>query len=555
MRARNDKRTHVAWTAFLSVLAQLAGAQDRGALRLRTDPDSALVVLDDTRDAEAQRTPYANESMIPGPHAILLRPGDPAFRSAKYVVDISAGRTTTLDHVFEYRTKATGMELLSVAPWKLEIGSGVRFQSYLGRQGEANATSASAGSSSAYPSDSVPTSLDFPFQMRLGVPGGFEAHAAIPLAEKSAPGNSASLSLGDVQLGAKWTCSFLDAAVDATYSVGSVKQRNLGSRSDAATITLIANRRYSMLHLSANLGYCLRFHSMDTSVGVPGDVLHARVRVGALLADQILPLVQISGDYGFPGTKDGATVAKTSVLLTVSPGFVWYAGRSLSLEFGVPLGLVASNEETRWGMQGSFAWGFSLGATRFADAKSSAAAPEPSSAPPANISSHVLFSSTEVTVAQYKEFCEKTGRELPADPEFSSLPGYFSDPKYGAYPVVNVSIADARAYAAWAGKRLPTVGEWRREMEGLDPSNAEVACGLDAPEPVSAREPVAGLRDMLGNVAEWVENDRSTGSVAYMAGGFFSLPRERCLDKGRWIDVASPTGARYIGFRVATDVK
>jgi len=109
MRARNDKRTHAALTAILSILVQFACAQDRGALRLRTDPDSALVILDDTRDAEAQRTPYANESMIPGPHAILLRPADPAFRPAKYVVDISAGRTTALDHVFEYRTKATGM--------------------------------------------------------------------------------------------------------------------------------------------------------------------------------------------------------------------------------------------------------------------------------------------------------------------------------------------------------------------------------------------------------------------------------------------------------------
>jgi len=390
----------------------------------------------------------------------------------------------------------------------------------------------------------------------MGFPGGLETHAAIPLAEKSTPGNPASLALGEVSFGAKWTCPFLDAAVDATYSMGSVKQRNLGRRSDAAAITLIANQRYSMFDLSANLGYSLRFHSMDTSVGVPGDVVSARVRAGALLADQILPFVQVSGDYGFPDTKDGATVGTAAVLLTLSPGLIWYAGRNLSLELGVPLGLVASNEETRWGLQASFAWDFALGASRLGDAKTSTSAVSDSAAgTPGGAASHILFSSTEVSVAQYKEFCAKTGRELPADPEFPSLPGYFSDPRFAVYPAVGVSIADARAYAAWAGKRLPTVGEWRREMEDVDLSNAEVACGLDAPEPVFAREPVAGLRDMLGNVAEWVENDRSTGSVAYMAGGFFSLPRERCLDKGRWIDVASPTGARYIGFRVVTDVK
>jgi len=82
-----------------------------------------------------------------------------------------------------------------------------------------------------------------------------------------------------------------------------------------------------------------------------------------------------------------------------------------------------------------------------------------------------------------------------------------------------------------------------------------VACGLDSPEPVSSRLQGIGLYNMVGDVAEWVENDRSSGSVAYIAGGFFSLPRERCLDKGRWVDVASPVGAKYIGFRLVTEVK
>jgi hypothetical protein len=543
-------------TAALSFFALVAHAQDRGVLRVRTDPDSALVLLDDAKDPEAQKTPYANENMIPGAHVVVLRPADPAFRTARRAVEIAPGRTTTLEHVFEYRTKASGMELLSVAPWKLEVGSGIGYWRYIGRQGKADPSSTSGASLSTYPSDSIPSALEIPLQMRLGFPLGLELRASVPLAEKDAPQRPASLAAGDVLVGAKWTISALDAALDASYAMGSAKRQNLGGRSDAAAFSLIANRRWSILDLSANLGWRLRFHSMDTAVGVPGDEAFARARVGVLLFDRILPLVQVSADYALADRKAGADVRGPSLLVTATPGLVWYAGQDLSLEVGVPLGLLASNEETRWGLQASFAWGFSLGSAEVASARG---APSPAASRsidvPVGAPSHVLFSSTEVTNAQYKAFCDKTGRDLPPDPEFAALANYVSDPRYADYPVVNVSIADARAYAAWAERRLPTVGEWRKEMEGVESATAEVACGLESPEPVAARASVHGLHGMVGNVAEWVENDRTSGSVAYMAGGFFSLPRERCLDKERWIDVASPTGARYIGFRVVTDVK
>ncbi len=549
MRDRLEKRTCFAVGLAVALVAVGARAQDRGTLAIHTDPDSAVVVLDGAKDPEPQRTPYTNENMVPGTHSVLLRPADPAYMPAVYTVNIDPGRTSVVEHSFEYRTKATGMELLSIAPWKMDVEYGIGYAQYLKPD----------TGSSPYPAGKQPSSLDLPLELRFGFPYGLESHVTIPLAERSDPGVSSSLALGDVDMGAKWTYAPLNSAVDVSYTLGSAKTANLGERSDALTLTLITSQRYQMFDLAGNIGYSLRFNSMDSGNVVPGDAAFGRVRAGVLFFDQLLPYVQASLDYRFPTTKGSATVDSASILVTATPGLVWYASRNLALEIGVPLGLYASNQETRWGLQASLAWGFGLG-SKPAPPASGKAAPVsayplqpvgvPQSAP-----SHVLFSSRDVTNGEYKAFCDKTGHEYPADPEFAALPNYFADPQYADYPVVNVSIADARTYATWLGKRLPTVGEWRREVENLNLSGSQVACGLDAPEPASSRVQGIGLYNMVGDVAEWVENDRSSGSVAYIAGGFFSLPRERCLDKGRWVDVASPVGAKYIGFRLVTEVK
>ena len=559
MRDCSEKRTYFALSAILALVATKSDAQDRGTLQVRTTPDSAVVVLDDGKEPEHQRTPYLNESMVPGAHSILLRPANPAYMSARYEVGIDAGQTSTLEHVFEYRTKSSGMELLSVAPWKLDVEYGIRFQQFIGF--EASSTTVPSGPKipSTYASDSVHSSLDLPFQLRFGFPYGIEAHVSVPMAEKDWPGRPASLALGDVGVGAKWTWAPLNSALDLSYAMGSAKRQNLGQRSDALAITLITSQRFQSFDLSGNLGYSVRFDSYDTGSVTPGDAAFVRLRGGMLFFDQILPLVQASLDYRFATTKGGSTVDDPSILVTATPGAIWYAGRNLAFELGVPLGLYASNEETRWGVQASFAWGFGLAprTTRPTATKSAPVSSYPLQAVgvPSSAPSHILLSSQEVSVGEYREFCNKTGHEMPPDPEFPSLPGYFTDPRYSSYPVVDVSIADARAYATWVGKRLPTVGEWRREVENINLAGSQVACGLEAPEPVASRAQGIGTYNVIGNVAEWVENDRGSGSVAYIAGGFFSLPRERCLDKGRWVDVASPAGAKYIGFRTVTEVK
>ena len=121
----------------------------------------------------------------------------------------------------------------------------------------------------------------------------------------------------------------------------------------------------------------------------------------------------------------------------------------------------------------------------------------------------------EVTNVQYQRFVNETGHRAPR----SWAGGYYPLGR-ALYPVVGVSWEDARAYAGWAGKRLPTEAEWEwaaRGAEGrlypwgneLDPAQANFKSSAQTPKgtaPVGSFPKDAtpeGIMDLGGNVREW----------------------------------------------------
>jgi formylglycine-generating enzyme required for sulfatase activity len=122
----------------------------------------------------------------------------------------------------------------------------------------------------------------------------------------------------------------------------------------------------------------------------------------------------------------------------------------------------------------------------------------------------------EVTNDQYRKFCTATKRKLPTNPWWDN--NYFNQ---GRMPVVGVTFDDASAYAAWAGKRVPTEEEWekaaswgpsadkKRMWPWGDNNNASQAV-LNTNHPsVAGSKPAGasayGVQDMAGNVLEWVD--------------------------------------------------
>ncbi len=103
-----------------------------------------------------------------------------------------------------------------------------------------------------------------------------------------------------------------------------------------------------------------------------------------------------------------------------------------------------------------------------------------------------------VTNAEYEEFLRATGYRPRVLHRFlASWGGTACPAALRDEPVVDVDLADARAYAAWRGGRLPTEAEWEWAAESLDE------------------------RFVRGAVWEWTESERSDGHTrfAMLRGG------------------------------------
>ncbi|HEU5351591.1 MAG TPA: protein kinase [Terracidiphilus sp.] len=104
------------------------------------------------------------------------------------------------------------------------------------------------------------------------------------------------------------------------------------------------------------------------------------------------------------------------------------------------------------------------------------------------------------------KFRDTTGRPGPS----TWVAGHFPDGR-GDYPVSGVSWYEASAYAAFAGKSLPILGQW---YKAAPPDVAEYAVPMSnivgkAPAPVGKFQGLGpyGTDDMAGNVREWVANE------------------------------------------------
>jgi formylglycine-generating enzyme required for sulfatase activity len=122
----------------------------------------------------------------------------------------------------------------------------------------------------------------------------------------------------------------------------------------------------------------------------------------------------------------------------------------------------------------------------------------------------------EVTCEEYARFVKATGRTPPLGWRNGQYPAGAAQ-----QPVTGVNWDDANAYAAWAGKRLPTEEEWEFAARGTDgrlyPWGKEWKVGMANASGASGGGIAdvgtfkglspSGAYDMVGNAWEWTASD------------------------------------------------
>jgi formylglycine-generating enzyme required for sulfatase activity len=148
-----------------------------------------------------------------------------------------------------------------------------------------------------------------------------------------------------------------------------------------------------------------------------------------------------------------------------------------------------------------------------------------------------LIDETPVTNRQFHQFLNETGYSPAEKLNFLKhwTTGGIPEGKDDC-PVVYVSLEDSPAYAAWAGKRLPTELEWQFAGQGFEknkyPWGNEMSAGrcnngetgeLTAVKAHPNGKSVFGCVDMCGNAWEMTESEHSDGRNRFciLKGGSF----------------------------------
>ncbi len=190
----------------------------------------------------------------------------------------------------------------------------------------------------------------------------------------------------------------------------------------------------------------------------------------------------------------------------------------------------------------------------------------------------------EVTIAQYKEFLDAlaAGATVPAHPfqprDKTYEPAYWDAiltavltrapfngvPLQWDSPVFGVDWYDARAYAHWRGKRLPTEHEWEKAARGLTgnkyPWGNDLAAGdstIAGDEtkwslvyvPAADRS-IYDVRGLGGNVSEWTATAENRATAVVRGASW--LDKEP-LTTSRQPQVRADFRGPTIGFRCAAN--
>ncbi len=148
--------------------------------------------------------------------------------------------------------------------------------------------------------------------------------------------------------------------------------------------------------------------------------------------------------------------------------------------------------------------------------------------------------------AAMAEFRDTTGRPGPA----TWAGGHYPEGE-GNFPVAGVSWYEAMAYAAWAGKSLPVLGQW---YKAADPDMTEYTAqesnmGGTKVAAVGAFHGLGtyGTEDTAGNVREWVVNEADAAIAVHygriVAGDAVSG------DVSRGADAVGPFGCERVAVR------